>query len=202
MSTTGTVQTWHQELGWGVIESDRTPGGAFATSAAIRGEAVADLTGFPMMGLRPGTEVEFEWSEGETPVDGCSHVAHLVWPPGESPPAPAGGAYSGALWNSVGEPGPDGLTVMRQRMIDDADVPPTESPALPSVTGSVRTWHDNEGWGVLDSEATPGGAWAFFAEIDGSGYRSLTPGQRVRFDYEDRGQDGYDYRARNIRTVE
>lgn len=29
--------------------------------------------------------------------------------------------------------------------------------ATPTV-GTVRTWHDEEGWGVIDSPETPGGS--------------------------------------------
>ncbi|AFA71425.1 putative cold-shock DNA-binding domain-containing protein [Gordonia polyisoprenivorans VH2] len=52
---------------------------------------------------------------------------------------------------------------------------------------------------MLDSEATPGGAWAHFSEVIGDGFRSLTPGQEVEFEYEERAVDEYPYRANNIR---
>jgi cold shock protein len=39
--------------------------------------------------------------------------------------------------------------------------------------GVVREWHDEDGWGVLDSEATPGGCWAHFSAVLVDGYRSL-----------------------------
>ncbi len=84
--TTGIVRTWNQQLGWGVIDSEATPGGASATATMIRVEAVADLTGFPMMGgLRPGTQVDFEWSVADPPVNGCDYEAQLVWPAGGRP---------------------------------------------------------------------------------------------------------------------
>ena len=64
-----------------------------------------------------------------------------------------------------------------------------------ATTGTVRIWHDEEGWGVLDSELTPGGCWAHFSHIAGPGYRSLQPGQDVNFEWEAAAQDGYSYRA-------
>lgn len=199
MPTNGTVQLWHQELGWGVIESEATPGGTSADASTLRVEAVADLNGVPRMGLRPGTEVEFAWSTVDTPINGCDYVAHAVWPARATPPQRPDTAYSGRLWNSVGDPGPDGLITMREAVIDNADNAQTDPPVLPTTVGIVRLWHDEEGWGVFDSDATPGGAWAHFSGVVGIGFRSLAPGQVVEFDYENRGQDGYDFRATNIR---
>jgi cold shock protein len=63
--------------------------------------------------------------------------------------------------------------------------------------GVVRGWDAAQGWGVVDSEETPGGCFVSFANIDGAGYRQLTVGQEVEFTYEEAegGQDGYAYRA-------
>ncbi|WLW54909.1 cold-shock protein [Streptomyces sp. YU58] len=68
------------------------------------------------------------------------------------------------------------------------------------VTATVREWHDEEGWGVLDCPETPGGCWGHFSHIEADGFRSLAPGQRVDLDWEAPGfrQDGYDYRAVSI----
>ena len=33
----------------------------------------------------------------------------------------------------------------------------------PVLTGVVREWHREAGWGVIDCDATPGGCWAFFS---------------------------------------
>ena len=62
-------------------------------------------------------------------------------------------------------------------------------------SGVVREWHDEEGWGVVDSADTPGGCWAHFSHVQGDGYRSAAPGQRVLFRHESPGQDGYDFTA-------
>ena len=51
----------------------------------------------------------------------------------------------------------------------------------------------------------PGGAWTHYSEIVGdTGFRHLSPGELVEFDREDLGregpgQDGYSYRAMNVR---
>lgn len=201
MATTGTVRVWYQASGWGIIDSAETPDGVSADAGSIRVEAVADLAGFPMMGLRPGTDVEFEWSDVAPPINDCRYVASVVWPLGAPPPpSRSGSAFATALWNSVGEPGPDGLTVMREADLAELDTMPVEKPRpLPTAVGTVRLWRDNDGWGVIDSESTPGGAWAHFSEIVGTGFRTLSGGQVVEFDYEDHGQDGYAFRANNIR---
>jgi cold shock protein len=63
------------------------------------------------------------------------------------------------------------------------------------VTGTVRFWQDELGWGVLDSDETPGGCWAHFSALRVPGYRALSAGERVHFDWEAGQQDGYSYRA-------
>jgi CspA family cold shock protein len=61
--------------------------------------------------------------------------------------------------------------------------------------GTVREFHADEGWGVLDGVDVPGGCWVSFAAVQKQGYRSLTAGQAVRFIAERANQDGYGYRA-------
>jgi cold shock protein len=75
----------------------------------------------------------------------------------------------------------------------------TDHPRTGTTTAIIREWHDDEGWGVVDSLDTPGGCWAHFSHIDMPGFRTLDPGQAVRLDWESLSQDGYDYRA--IRVV-
>jgi CspA family cold shock protein len=67
------------------------------------------------------------------------------------------------------------------------------------VVGTVREWHDDEGWGVLDSPETPGGCWMHYTDIDMTGYRLVTKGQRVAFSYEPASQDGFRWRAVSVR---
>jgi cold shock protein len=67
------------------------------------------------------------------------------------------------------------------------------------TAGVVREWDPAGGWGVLDSEETPGGCWAHFSSVDMAGYRTARPGQPVDFTYERVPQDGFDYRALRVR---
>ena len=61
--------------------------------------------------------------------------------------------------------------------------------------GTVRVWHAEEGWGVLDSAATPGGCWAHYSAVLVPGYRQLEAGAVVEFTAEAAEQDGYAFRA-------
>ncbi|MFF8592543.1 cold shock domain-containing protein [Streptomyces sp. NPDC015220] len=65
------------------------------------------------------------------------------------------------------------------------------------VIATVREWHDEEGWGVLDSPETPGGCWAHYSEIRKRGFHSLAPGDLVDLQWEKprSKQDGFTYRA-------
>ena len=78
------------------------------------------------------------------------------------------------------------------------------------TTATVREWHDDLGWGVLDSPETPGGCWAHFSHIEtprvGSvngrevyGYKTLSTGEHVELEWETSSQDGFDYRATAVR---
>lgn len=64
----------------------------------------------------------------------------------------------------------------------------------PPVVGTVEVWHGENGWGVL---RTPDdvAVWCHFSQVEMDGYRSLEPGQRVFFDHETPGQDGYEARV-------
>ncbi|MGW5268643.1 cold-shock protein [Rhodococcus sp. NPDC003994] len=201
MVSTGVVREWHSADQWGVIDSDDTLGGAYAMSHAVRVEGVADLDRSPALGLRPGTEVDFEWSTSDEPINGMHYLVERVWPRGTTAPA-SEGAFHTSLWLSVDGPGPDGLTVMQEELDrDSAKSPPLEPPRFFTATGAVRTWHDEHGWGVLDSDVTPGGVWAHFSAIVGEGFLTLKPGQRVEFDYEPAIQYGFYFRAVTVRTL-
>lgn len=198
MSSIGVVRVWHFGDEWGVVDSQDTPGGAYATRFSLKVETVADLNrpGAPM-GLRPGTEVEFEWSDPVEPIEGLRYLVQTVWPRGAAtaPPSHPARAFSTSLWNSVGDPGPDGLTVMREVDPGSLELPTIEPPVLSTTIGTVRLWADEEGWGVLDSDATPGGTWTHYSSVVGTGFRRLDPGQTVEFTYEHAKQDGYEFRA-------
>jgi cold shock CspA family protein len=96
---------------------------------------------------------------------------------------------------------------------------PTEQATITgmSSTGTVRVWHDDEAWGVIDSADTPGGCWAGFARVwadsrptPGPGehvvttkFTRLFEGETVDFEWERTSvpgsQDGYSFRATTVR---
>ncbi len=67
-----------------------------------------------------------------------------------------------------------------------------------TTLGTVRVWYDDEGWGVIDSDETPGGCWAHFSDVRMLRAASLRAGDRVRFDWETAHQDGYAFRAQAV----
>ncbi len=69
---------------------------------------------------------------------------------------------------------------------------------LVATTGRVREWHDDEGWGVIDSAATPGGCWTHYSHLAMPGFRRLQAGQAVELEWETPGQDGCQYRALRV----
>lgn len=64
-----------------------------------------------------------------------------------------------------------------------------------AIEGTVRVWLEDEGWGVIDTDQTPGGCWTHFSSVHTAGYRTLSAGQKVMVDWEVGGQDGYAFRA-------
>ncbi|GAA0307473.1 cold shock domain-containing protein [Kineococcus aurantiacus] len=65
-----------------------------------------------------------------------------------------------------------------------------------SSRGTVRAWHDDEGWGVLDSPDTPGGCWVHVSQITGRDGADPREGEEVEFTFEAvPDQDGYRFRA-------
>ena len=64
-----------------------------------------------------------------------------------------------------------------------------------ATRGRVSAWHEDEGWGVLESEETPGGCWAHFSAVRVEGYKVLAAGQEVLFVHEPCEQDGFAHRA-------
>lgn len=202
MSMTGTIREWHRDEGWGVITSPALSGAIHVTTFVVRVRAVQNLDQLSLPGLRPGTVVDFDHAIAVPPERGCRYVALSVWPSDVAQPdRTRSGAFRTALWHSVGVAGPDGLTTIEETALTGTPAPPPPTSLMPNTSGTVRFWNDEEGWGVLDSDATPGGAWAFYSEITGTGFRNLSPGQSVEFQYEHPGQEGYAYRANNIRVT-
>lgn len=60
-----------------------------------------------------------------------------------------------------------------------------------TARGSVLAWWREEGWGVIETDAAPGGCWAHFSSLDMDGCRTLRVGQHVTVDYDPAVQDGY-----------
>ena len=76
-----------------------------------------------------------------------------------------------------------------------------------STRGRVRVWDEGEGWGVIDSEATPGGCWTHYSSVAVAGYKVLRVGAEVRLTFESPGQDGFSFDVapsggESFRTVE
>jgi cold shock protein len=73
--------------------------------------------------------------------------------------------------------------------------------AEPWTAGTVKVWHEDEGWGVLVSADVAGEVLAHFSNIRGGGYRLLTVGERVEFRYVEQEQDEYAFVATVIRRA-
>ncbi|MFI7545395.1 cold-shock protein [Actinoplanes sp. NPDC049599] len=69
-----------------------------------------------------------------------------------------------------------------------------------TLHGTVREYHADEGWGVIDAAETPGGCWVHFSAIAEPGYRALSPGQAVSFRAAPAHQDGYAHVAVKVWT--
>ena len=199
MRSTGTIRSWDFGAGQGIIDSLDIPGGVVASSWSIRCEAVTTDTpdGFGTHGLDAGEVVDFFWRDGDDTDD--PEVTD-VWPSRcAAPDSPSTGAYRTALWMSGTRE--DGTAIMRE--VDPNSLPTVPPrPPLPRTTGVVGEWHPEEGWGVIESDATPGGAWVHFSEVRGAGYRSLVRDQRVEFAWEAAEQDGFAFRASDVEVVD
>jgi CspA family cold shock protein len=64
-----------------------------------------------------------------------------------------------------------------------------------AVTGLVREWHTDQGWGVLELTGVQGSCWAHFSAAAVPGYVDFAAGDEVLAEYETPGQDGYAHRA-------
>jgi cold shock CspA family protein len=70
------------------------------------------------------------------------------------------------------------------------------------VAGTVKSWDDDAGWGVLSSPGVPEDLFAHFSAMESDEYVALRPGEAVEFEYIPcpwpGGQDGYAYRAERV----
>lgn len=77
---------------------------------------------------------------------------------------------------------------------------------MTKVTGSVRVWHADQGWGVSDSAKTPGGCWADANEVMPMEQPlDLHPGSPVRFAWVDISPvliEGFHYRAHSFYPID
>ena len=64
--------------------------------------------------------------------------------------------------------------------------------------GSVRDWHGDEGWGVIDGPAVPGGCWAHFSALAAERFWEPAAGEAVSFTWERADQDGFAARAISV----
>lgn len=67
-----------------------------------------------------------------------------------------------------------------------------------TVVGRVAFWRQEEGWGVVACEQTPGGCWVHYSAVQTEGFRELHPRQEVDLDWEHTPQDGYRFRATSV----
>ena len=65
------------------------------------------------------------------------------------------------------------------------------------MRGTVKEWSDDDGWGVIVSPDLSGQVFAHHIHIrgQGDGFRTLSAGDPVEFEANDRGQDGCEYKA-------
>ncbi|WP_460352667.1 hypothetical protein [Actinoallomurus acanthiterrae] len=72
------------------------------------------------------------------------------------------------------------------------------------VRGHVVSWDEEAGWGVLTSPEVPGEVWAHFSSIrlpDPDAFAALSPREPVLFTWEEADQDGYSFRAVEVRRA-
>ncbi|MEV4597691.1 cold shock domain-containing protein [Amycolatopsis sp. NPDC049253] len=67
--------------------------------------------------------------------------------------------------------------------------------------GRVVRWHDEDGWGVLESRTVPEQVWAHYSHVDMAGFRRLSAGAEVEFTAERAEQDGFNWRAVSVREL-
>lgn len=71
------------------------------------------------------------------------------------------------------------------------------------VTGVVKFYKAEKGWGAVSSEALPPGAdaWVHYSVIEGPGFRELVAGDVVELELEEAQQDSFRYRATWVKRL-
>jgi CspA family cold shock protein len=72
-----------------------------------------------------------------------------------------------------------------------------------NVEGECVWWSDENGWGALRSDDVASEVFVHFANLRMTGFHTLLPGERVRFDVEPypSEQDGYFFRAHDVTPI-
>ncbi|WP_186321990.1 cold-shock protein [Curtobacterium pusillum] len=72
-----------------------------------------------------------------------------------------------------------------------------------NVEGECVWWSDENGRGALRSDDVASEVFVHFANLRMTGFHTLLPGERVRFDVEPypSGQDGYFFRAHDVTPI-
>ena len=65
--------------------------------------------------------------------------------------------------------------------------------------GHVDEWNPEEGWGVITVNGDSERVWAHHSHLDSAGRRDLNAGARVRLTVEPAEQDGFRWRAVEIK---
>lgn len=66
------------------------------------------------------------------------------------------------------------------------------------ASGTVVSWHADEGWGVLQSPELAGNVFCHFSAVEGSKYVVLDIGDEVSFTWNEVAQDGCRYSAVHV----
>jgi cold shock CspA family protein len=88
--------------------------------------------------------------------------------------------------------------VLSQLIPEPSEPPGTQRTSI----GIVKMWRDDKGYGVIESTDTaPWDIWSHFAAIEGTGFKSLTVGERVEVTYYRAKQESYRYVAERVRRL-
>lgn len=66
------------------------------------------------------------------------------------------------------------------------------------LEGVVTRWSDEDGWGVIDSVATPGGCFAHYAQLNMLGYHTVAVGSKVTFGAIPMAIEGLHWQATSV----
>ena len=84
-----------------------------------------------------------------------------------------------------------------------AGEPPEPLYTRAQTEGTVKYWRDDKGHGAIATDATaPWDIWCSFSAVEGDGYRSLTPGERVSVHYFRANQESFRYIAERVRRLD